>query len=75
MARYLFDFLDSGEITTDDEGIDLPSLHRVREEAVRSLAEMAGDAARKPQRGADHRMAIEVRDDTGPVLQVISESK
>jgi len=70
MARYFFDFLDSGEITTDDEGMDLPSMHRVQEEAVRSLAEMAKDAARKPHGGVDHHMAIEVRDDTGPVLQV-----
>jgi gamma-glutamylcysteine synthetase len=54
----------------DEEGLELPSIERVQEEAARSLADMARDAVRTSRDGADHRMAIEVRDDNGPVLEV-----
>ena len=41
-----------------------------KEEAARSLADMARDAVRKSQDTMGRQMAIEVRDDNGPVLQV-----
>ena len=44
-------------------------MEAVQEEAARSLADMARDASRRPHNGAGHQMAVEVRDDTGPVLQ------
>ena len=66
--RYYFDLRDADGITIDEEGIDLPSLQRVQEEAARSLADMARDAQRFD--GSAHEMAIEVRDEAGPVLQV-----
>jgi hypothetical protein len=72
MKRYFFDLRDGDELTPDDEGLELSTMEAVQEEAARSLADMARDASRRPDNGANgtgHRMAIEVRDDTGPVLQ------
>jgi hypothetical protein len=69
MTRYYFDLLDSGGITTDDEGMDLPSMQRVQEEAARSLADMAREAVVRLD-GNETHMAIEVRDKGGPVMQV-----
>jgi hypothetical protein len=70
MPRYYFDIREGDDLASDDEGLELPSIERVQEEAARSLADMARDAVRSPHNGADHRLAIEVRDDTGPLLQV-----
>jgi hypothetical protein len=71
MARYYFDLLDGDEIAPDEEGLDLPSIARVQEEAARSLAKFARDAARRAtQDGKAHRMGIEVRDDSGAVMQI-----
>jgi hypothetical protein len=69
--RYYFDLRDGDEMITDDEGLELNSIERVQEEAALSLADMARDEVRSHRTdGARQRMAIEVRDDTGPVLQV-----
>ena len=70
MARYYFDLRDGDDLAPDDEGLELSGLARVQEEAARSLADMARDAIRNNANGADHNMAIEVRDDNGPLLQV-----
>ena len=70
MARYYFDLRDGDDLAPDDEGLELSGLARVQEEAARSLADMARDAIRNNHNGADHNMAIEVRDDNGPLLQV-----
>jgi uncharacterized protein DUF6894 len=70
MRRYYFDLREGDDLAADDEGLELPSIERVQEEAARSLADMARDAVRKNHDGAGHRMSIEVRDDGGPVLQV-----
>ncbi|MCC8956847.1 hypothetical protein H8B02_26455 [Bradyrhizobium sp. Pear77] len=71
MRRYYFDIRDGDEIASDEEGMELPNIERVQEEAARSLADMARDAARQiTQHGDAHQMAIEVRDTDGPVMQV-----
>ena len=70
MPRYYFDIRQGDDFAPDDEGLELSSLQAVQEEAARSLADMARDAVRNKFDGAGHRMAIEVRDDNGPVLQV-----
>jgi hypothetical protein len=70
MRRYYFDLRVGDDLAPDDEGLELPSIERVQEEAARSLADMARDAVRTDCNGTGHRMAIEVRDDDGPVLQV-----
>jgi len=41
----------------------------VQAEAVCALADMAGDVVRRQQDCTDHNIAVEVRDDNGPVLQ------
>jgi len=70
MARYYFDLRDGDGLAPDDEGLELSCFARVQEEAARSLADMARDTIRNDHNGADHSMAIEVRDDNGPLLQV-----
>jgi hypothetical protein len=72
MPRYYFDLRDGEDLAVDEEGMELRDIATVQEEAARSLADMARDAVRSPayMRGQIHRMAIEVRDKTGPVLQV-----
>jgi hypothetical protein len=72
MPRYYFDLRDGDELAVDEEGVELRNIDLVQEEAARSLADMARDAVRRTTRNRDlnHRMAIEVRDDHGPVMQV-----
>ena len=70
MPRYYFDLRDGDDVSLDDEGLELPSIERVQEEAARSIADMVRDAVRKDRNGAGQQMAVEVRDDDGPVLQV-----
>jgi hypothetical protein len=73
MQRYYFDLRDGDGLTVDDEGMELQDLQTVQEEAARSLGDMARDAVGKSvdtQVGALTQMAIEVRDDAGPVMHV-----
>ena len=72
MTRYYFDLRDEDDLAVDEEGLELRDIASVQEEAARSLADMARDAVRAPNYDGprNHRMAIEVRDATGPVLQV-----
>jgi hypothetical protein len=68
--RYFFDIRDGDKIAIDEEGMVLPHIQAAQEEAARSLAGIAHDAVRgSASQGIGHRMAIEVRDDAGPVLQ------
>ena len=69
MSRYYFDMRDEDEIVSDEEGLELPTIVCVQEEAARSLADMARDAVQTHRDGTRRPMAIEVRDDHGPVLQ------
>jgi hypothetical protein len=70
VARYYFDLWDEAGVSVDDEGMELVSLQRVQEEAARSLANMARDAASKIDGVAECAMAVEVRDDRGPLLRL-----
>lgn len=70
MPRYYFDLRDEDGVAVDEEGMELRNIEAVQEEAARSLADMARDAVRRPTHKKNHRMAIEVRDANGPVLQV-----
>ena len=69
MPRYYFDMRHEDEIATDEEGLELPTIESVQEEAARSLADMARDAVRSHRDVTRRPMVIEVRDDSGPVLQ------
>jgi hypothetical protein len=70
MALYYFDLHDGDEIVPDEEGMELRDLAAVQEEAARALAGLSWDAVRNFTGTQSHRMAIEVRDDAGPVMQV-----
>ena len=68
MARYYFNLVDDDGISYDDEGQELPSLIGVQAEAAKAMADMAWSAA--TSRRSTRYMAIDVRDDVGPVMQL-----
>jgi hypothetical protein len=70
MPRYYFDIREGDDFAPDEDGMELSSLQDVQEVAARSLTDMARDAVRTNRDGPGQEMAIEVRDDNGPVLQV-----
>jgi len=69
MDRYYFDVRDSDENIRDEEGYELPSLEAVQREAVLSLADGSRDVAERAI-GSLTELAIDVRDESGPVMQV-----
>jgi hypothetical protein len=70
MPRYYFDLRDFHGLFVDEEGMELRDVNRAQEEAARALGDMARDALRAPARVQIHEMAINVRDDAGPVMHV-----
>jgi hypothetical protein len=67
MPHYYFDTRDNEKFVSDDEGVEISSFQQVKAEASRAMADFAKDALP----GSVIRMlAIEVRDDFGPVLRV-----
>lgn len=67
VTRYYFDLRDDDTLVPDEEGLEISDIELVQEEAARSLVDMARFAiSGRPI----FRMAIEVRDETGPVLEV-----
>jgi hypothetical protein len=70
MPRFYFDLREGDEIAPDEEGMEFRTIEAVQEEAARALADMARDAIRARSNGSGHQMAIEVRDQAGPVMQV-----
>lgn len=67
MALYFFDTRDGDELTEDDLGLDYTGVDAVRAEAAKSLAELANDA---DFMDGTRVLAVEVRDEAGPVLKV-----
>jgi hypothetical protein len=70
MKRYYFDIREGDQLIPDEEGIELPSPQAAQEEAVRSLGDLARDAPGTDRDGAPRRLAIEVRDESGPMMQL-----
>lgn len=71
MPRYFFDLRDDNGTALDEEGLELASLRSVQAEAAKSVADMARDAVLSAlPDGGGQTMAIDVRDDDGPVMQV-----
>ena len=70
MPRYYFDMRDGDGVIPDEEGMELTTMKAVQQEAAQALAYMARDAIGEYPNGPLGPMAIEVRDDSGPVLQV-----
>ena len=70
MPRYYFDLREGDELAVDEEGLEMATLQIVQMETARSLVDMARQAIwTKAETVLGHRMAIEVRDGNGPVLQ------
>ena len=68
MVRYFFDMRDNESFYPDDVGLELPSMDAVKAEASKAMGEIAKDALP----GSEVRiLAIEVRDDHGPVLRLV----
>lgn len=67
MARYHFDYRHNDRFTTDDSGTEYPSIEEAKAEASRALAELARDVLPS---SLVRTLAIEVRNDFGPVLRV-----
>jgi len=70
MPRYYFDLRDGDDLAADEEGMVFATIDGAQSEAAHSLADMARDAVRRQRGGKGQFMAIEVRDDNGPVLEV-----
>ena len=70
MPRYYFDMRDADGLVPDEEGMELDTMKAVQQEAAQTLAYMARDAIGEYPNGPLGPMAIEVRGDSGPVLQV-----
>ncbi|HMM89518.1 DUF6894 family protein [Bradyrhizobium sp.] len=70
MRRYYFDLRDGDVLVVDEEGLELLDVVAVQEEAARALAGFAWDAARSSIGSDSHQLAIEVRDEAGPVMNV-----
>lgn len=70
MPRYYFDMRDVDGVVPDEEGMELATMKAVQQEAAQALAYMVRGAIAEHPNGPVGAMAIEVRDDGGPVLQV-----
>jgi hypothetical protein len=69
MRRYFFDMRDGDDVVTDDEGMELPTIDAVQEEAARALADMARVEVPLIGSGPARHMTIEVRDADGQVMR------
>lgn len=70
MIRYFFDFRDGAELMIDEEGVVLRNMPSVQREAARALCGLAGDSLANFKSSHAHQMAITVRDQSGPVMDV-----
>jgi hypothetical protein len=65
MPLYFFDSRDDDRFINDDVGLEYPDLEAIKVEAACALAELAHDVIPGSLR---RELAIEVRDEQGPVL-------
>jgi len=68
MARYFFDFRSKDVTSLDDEGVELSDVESAHQEALGALADAIQDVVMQGQ--PDQHVAVEVRDELGPVLEV-----
>ena len=69
MTVYYFDLRDGDDLIQDEEGLELPDYEAVQMEAAKALSDMARDTMRGiPDTKLARKLAIEVRDDKGPVM-------
>lgn len=68
MARYYFDTRDHEKFVPDNVGVEVDSFERVKVIASEAMADFAKDVL---PGSVVRALAIEVRDDHGPVLRVV----
>ncbi|UFW46394.1 MULTISPECIES: DUF6894 family protein [Bradyrhizobium] len=68
MARYYFDLVDEEGLVVDEEGLEFTDMEGVEREATQAMADAARESLHRPIKPGE--AAIEVRDDTGPVMRV-----
>jgi hypothetical protein len=66
MPRYFFDVTDSGETSRDSEGVEFPSLEAARQEALKTLGEIAKDELPDGDR---REFSIRIRDGERSLLR------
>ena len=66
MPLYYFDTRDNDDFIEDDVGLEFSNLDAVKVEAARALAELARDVI---PGSLKRKLAVEVRDEEGPVLR------
>lgn len=70
-TRYFFDLRDPQGVIQDEEGMELSDVRTAQDEAARTLADMLRDFVQgEGGAGPSPVMAVEVRNDDGPVLQL-----
>jgi hypothetical protein len=70
MPRYFFDLSDNDKIFLDPEGSEAEHLELARDEAVRTLTEMAKD--KLPEGSSPRKLIITIRDETRQPLESVS---
>lgn len=68
MPHYFFDTRNNDDFIEDQYGVEYPDLEAVKIEAARSLAELARDVI---PGSLQRKLAVEVRDESGPVLRAL----
>jgi len=69
MPRYYFELMD-GRGLLIDEGLELPHADAALEEGVKALVAMVRNQRLKLNSASIQALAINVRDDLGPVAQI-----
>ena len=69
MRRYFFDIYDGDDCVADDEGMELPDIASVQDEAAKSLADIARNTVSGKAKPSMGNMSIKVRDVGAAVLQ------
>ena len=67
MSRFYFDYRDNGNFVQDKVGTRFTSSEEAKIEASKAMTEFARDML---SGAVERTLAIEVRDDTGPLLRV-----
>jgi len=70
MARYYFDIREGDLVVPDEEGMEFPSLETEQREAVHTIGGLAKSMSFEVREPGPQKAAIEVRDDTGPILKI-----
>jgi len=68
MTRYYFDLVDQDGLVIDEEGMEFGDMEAVEREATQAMADAARESLQRALKAGE--AAIEVRDDSGPVMRV-----